>query len=76
MSNRELIEGALKRVNARLGVNGKLYINYEGDTHTFIGCFVKWDVMYLSQDAMSTDEMLAYLHGIEDCFSYLNINKE
>lgn len=69
MSNRELLEGALKRVNARLGVNGKLYKDNTG-------WFVIWNVMYLSKDSMSASELLAYLHGVEDCFSYLNINKE
>ena len=69
LTNRELIENALKRVNARLGVNGRLY-----NDHTL--WFVLWDVMYLSQDAMGTDEMLAYLHGIEDCFNFLNIKRE
>jgi hypothetical protein len=76
ITNRELIEGALKRVNARLGLNGKLYSNYDGDTHTLIGWFVKWNVMYISEDAMSADELLAYLHGIEDCFNFMAINKE
>lgn len=49
ITNRELIENALKRVNTRLGVNGKLY-----NDHTL--WFVKWNVMYLSEDAMSADD--------------------
>jgi hypothetical protein len=69
ITNRELIEGALKRVNARLELNGKLY-------HDNTGWFVKWNVMYLSEDSMSASELLAYLHGIEDCFNFMAINKE
>lgn len=69
ITNRELIEGVLKRVNARLGLNGKLYKDNTG-------WFVKWNVMYLSEDAMGADELLAYLHGVEDCFNFMEINKE
>ena len=69
MTNRELIGCALKRVNAKLGLNGRLYKDNTG-------WFVIWeDAMYLSADSLSANELLAYLHGIEDTFNYLSIKK-
>jgi hypothetical protein len=61
-TNRELLESALKRVNARLGEmgNGKLY-------HDNTGWYVIWKgTQYLSESSMSAGELLAYLHGVED----------
>ena len=69
MTNREMIESALKRVNALAGTNGKLY-------HDNTGWYVIWKgANYLSESAGSAGELLAYLHGIEDTFKYIN-NKE
>jgi len=62
MSNRQMLESALKRVNARLGEgrNGKLY-------HGNTGWYVIWTgTQYLSESSMSAGELLAYLHGVED----------
>lgn len=67
MSNRELIESALKRVNALSGANGKLY-------HDKTGWFVSWFSIFeanghrYDESAKSAGELLAYLHGIEDAF--------
>ena len=60
MSNREMLESALKRVNTLLGINGKLY-------HDNTGWYVIWKgASRLSESAGSAGELLAYLHGIED----------
>jgi len=69
MSNRELIENALKRVNALAGVNGKLY-------HDNTGWYVIWKgASHLSESSSSAGELLAYLHGVEDGVNFLK-NKE
>lgn len=62
MTNRQMLESALKRVNARLGEGrgGKLY-------HDNTGWYVIWTgTQYLSESSMSAGELLAYLHGVED----------
>ena len=59
MSNRELIESALKRVNALLGGNIKLYKDNTG-------WFIIEKGLVLTQSSMPAGELLAYLHGIED----------
>ena len=65
LSNRELLESALKRVNAKLNVNGKLY-------HDNTGWYVIWKcASHLSESAGSAAELLAYLHGLEDSFEFL-----
>lgn len=60
ITNRELIEGALKRVNAKLGCTGKLY---RDNTGYFIIDFTsrKW----FDEVSRSTGETLAYLQGME-----------
>ena len=69
MTNREMIEIALKRVNAIAGTNGKLY-------HDNTGWFVVWKgAKHLSESSSTAGELLAYLHGIEDGINYLK-NKE
>lgn len=70
-TNRQLIESALKRVNALAGTNGKLYRDNTG-------WFVVWKgAKHLSEISCSSTagELLAYLHGIEDGINYLK-NKE
>jgi len=70
MSNRELIENALKRVNALAGVNGKLY-------HDNTGWYVIWKgASHLSESSSSAGELLAYLHGVEDGIRFFSENKE
>lgn len=65
LSNRNLLESALKRVNAKLGTNGKLY-------NDNTGWFVIWKgASHLSESSGSAGELLAYLHGIEDSFEFL-----
>jgi len=69
MSNRELIESALKRVNALAKVKGKLY-------HDNTGWYVIWKgASHLSESSSSAGELLAYLHGVEDGVNFLK-NKE
>ena len=66
MSNRELIESALKRVNALAKVKGKLY-------HDNTGWYVIWKgASHFSESAGSARELLAYLHGIEDALLFIN----
>ena len=71
-TNRQLIESALKRVNALAGVNGKLY-------NDNTGWFVAWYSIFggkrFDESAMSAGELLAYLHGIEDAYLFIS-NKE
>ena len=65
LSNRNLLESALKRVNANLGTNGKLY-------NDNTGWFVIWKgARHLSESSGSAGELLAYLHGLEDSFNFL-----
>lgn len=59
MSNRELLEGALKRVNALAGVYGKLYKDNTG-------WFIIWKDHVYDESARTAGELIAYLHGIED----------
>lgn len=69
MTNREMLQSALKRVNALAGTNGKLYRDNSG-------WFVKWkDTSNLSEGSASAGELLGYLHGIEDALKFAN-NKE
>ena len=64
MANREMIEIALKRVNAIAGTNGKLY-------HDNTGWYVIWKgARHLVESSFSADELLAYLHGIEDALNF------
>ena len=65
MSNREMIESALKRVNAICGTSGKLY-------HDNTGWYVIWKgEKHLSESSGSASELLAYLHGIEDGIRFI-----
>lgn len=69
MTNREMIESALKRVNALAGTNGELYRDNTG-------WYVIWKgAKHLSESAGSASELLAYLHGIEDGINYINNKK-
>jgi len=64
MTNREMIESALKRVNALAGTNGKLYKDNTG-------WYVIWKgARHLSESSLSAGELLAYLHGIEDALNF------
>ena len=64
MTNREMLESALKRVNAIAGTNGKLY-------HDNTGWYVIWKgARHLSESSSSAGELLAYLHGIEDALNF------
>lgn len=65
MTNREMLESALKRVNARLGdTNVKLY-------HDNTGWYVIWKgAKHLSESSLNAGELLAYLHGIEDVLNF------
>ena len=71
MSNREMIESALKRVNALAEVKGKLY-------NDNTGWFVVWYTIFnakgvrFSESAMSAGELLAYLHGLEDALLFIS----
>ena len=70
MSNREMLVSALKRVNAVTSCEGKLY-------HDNTGWFIKWKMNCpFEESSMSAGELLAYLHGIEDAFIFINNNKE
>ncbi len=64
-TNREMIESALKRVNAKMNVNGELYYDNTG-------WFVIWKGASLSESSCSAGELLAYLHGLEDSFEFLS----
>lgn len=69
MTNREMIESALKRVNALSGTNGTLYKDNTG-------WYVIWKgAKHLSESSLNAGELLAYLHGIEDGVNFLK-NKE
>ena len=65
MTNREMIESALKRVNALADTNGKLY-------HDNTGWYVIWKgTSRFSESSCSASELLAYLHGLEDGLNFL-----
>ena len=63
MSNREMLEGALKRVNTLLGINAKLYRDNTG-------WFIIEKGLVLTETSMPAGELLAYLHGVEDTLRY------
>ena len=67
MTTREMIESALKRVEALSGVRGKLYKDATG--WFVIGAGSK----LFDSSSRSAVELLAYLHGLEDA---LNFRKE
>ena len=62
-TNRQLIESALKRVNALLGINAKLYRDNTG-------WFIIERGVVLTQSSMPAGELLAYLHGVEAGFNF------
>ena len=69
MSNREMIESALKRVNALAGTQGKLY--YDSRNGYYIVNKDKSDgVMRFDESSRSAGELIAYLHGVEDTLNY------
>lgn len=72
MSNRQMLEGALKRVNAKAGANGKLY---HDNTGWFIRNLPYKESRLFDESSMSAGELLAYLHGLEDALLFIN-NKE
>jgi hypothetical protein len=68
MTNREIIENALKRVNALAGTKGKLY---RDNTGWYIVNKDKSDgVMRFDESSRSAGELIAYLHGVEDTLNY------
>ena len=68
MSNREMLESALKRVNALAGTKGKLY---RDNTGWYIINQDKSDgVMRFDESSRSAGELIAYLHGVEDAINY------
>ena len=74
MSNREIIENALKRVNALAGTKGKLY---KDNTGWYIINQDKSDgVMRLDEASRGVEGILSYLHGVEDALRFVYENKE
>lgn len=70
MTNREIIEGLLKRVNALAGTNGKLYKDNTG--WYIINQKKSDDVMRLDESIRGVEGILSYLHGIEDTLNFIN----
>lgn len=74
MSNREMIENALKRVNALAGTKGKYYRGSEGwfvvDPITTRGRRL------FDESNRPAGELLAYLHGIEDTLKFKEGKRE
>jgi hypothetical protein len=66
-TNRQLIESALKRVNALAGTEARLY---HDNTGWFIRRFPYGSGLF-EESSMSASELLAYLHGIEDTLKYI-----
>jgi len=65
MANREMLVSALKRVNAVAKSEGKLY-------NDNTGWFVIWKGSCpFDESSRSAGELLAYLHGIEDAFLFI-----
>ena len=73
MTNREMIESALKRVNALADVNGKLYHDNTG--WYIINQNKSGDAMRLDESSRGVEAILSYLHGIEDAYLFIS-NKE
>jgi len=74
MTNKEIIESALKRVNALAGTNGKLY---KDNTGWYIINQDKSDgVMRLDEASRGVEGILSYLHGVEDTLLFIKKNKE
>ena len=74
MTNRQLIESALKRVNALAGTKGKLY---RDNTGWYIFNQDKSDgVMRLDEASRGVEGILSYLHGVEDALRFVYENKE
>lgn len=67
MSNREMIESALKRVERLTGVRGKIY---NDNTGWFI--IGEGHKMY-DESAKTAVELIAYLHGIEDALRFVKL---
>lgn len=69
-TNGDLLEAALKRVNALAGLKGKLYHERRN------GWYVVWNgASRFEESAMNAGELLAYLHGIEDAYLFISNNK-
>ena len=74
MTNRQLIESALKRVNALAGTKGELY---RDNTGWYIINQDKSDgVMRLDEASRGVEGILSYLHGVEDALRFVYENKE
>ena len=74
MSNRDIIENALKRVNALAGTKGKLY---RDNTGWYIINQDKSDgAMRLDEASRGVEGILSYLHGVEDALTFVIKNKE
>jgi hypothetical protein len=72
MTNREMLESALKRVNALAETKGKLY---KENNFYFVAWFTIFGGKRFDESKMTAGELLAYLHGLEDALLYIN-NKE
>lgn len=67
-TNRELLEGLLKRVNGLAGTSGKLY---RDNTGWYVINSVKRDgLMKFDESSRSAGELMAYLHGVEDTLKF------
>ena len=66
MSNREMIENALRRVNALAGTEARLY---HDNTRWFIRRFPYGSGLF-DESSMMANEMIAYLHGVEDALNF------
>lgn len=72
MSNREIIENALKRVNALAGTEARLY---NDNTGWFIRRFPYGSGLF-DESSRSAGELIAYLHGVEDALRFVYENNE
>jgi hypothetical protein len=68
MSNRELLEGLMKRVNALAGTHGEIFKGVRFGYH--IVNFTH-DCMQFDESVRSAGELIAYLHGVEDTLKFM-----
>ena len=66
-TNRELLQNALKRVNALAGTNASIKKN---DCGWYVIQSNDDDKVLFSCETMKATELLAYLHGIEDALKF------
>lgn len=73
-TTKEMIQNALKRVNALAGTSAELY--HDAGGYSIINKNRKPNTLKFDESIRNGVESLAYLHGIEDTLNFIKEQKE